>query len=505
MASNLVVIDASARRATIKTTPAKVLSDVLQEACSKLGADASRYGLKHNNKTLDLSNPIRLSGLSSGAKLELVQLSRSPSVVSVALQLPEDDAQGVSGGRLIEKFPSNTTLWLILRRFESLAPHRNYTQRAKPKTAAGDPSAGRLYHEAPVLNIMGRELSSFTELQKTLAQLGFNSGSVLLRLNFRASDTPVEVAMEQIDSYFKSVEGESKAGAHATSMTASQTVPNTDEPVLPEDGNGAKSPAEPASPPLHEDKAVSIRDTPQQTNPPIPKEPSILKSTTTGSSQRAITVFKPSSSATPLAAQKAFREADFEPTLSQAQRHQARLQTEGRNRTLLSDRELAQKDDAKAKKVAEIKDIRVRVKLPDEHVLEMTLSSADTAEMLYDNVKESLNSPQEPFLLQFPLDNGKKRTVPQNSKEKLGSDLGMSGNTLVIFHWDEGVSAKSRNTPLLKEHLREHAEVLKIPDVPELDAPEEPAVSSTTGKRLGSNTSERKIGKPKWAKSLFKS
>lgn len=46
MASNLVVIDASARRATIKTTPAKVLSDVLQEACSKLGADASRYGLK---------------------------------------------------------------------------------------------------------------------------------------------------------------------------------------------------------------------------------------------------------------------------------------------------------------------------------------------------------------------------------------------------------------------------------------------------------------------------
>lgn len=46
MASTLVVIDASARRATIKTTPGKILSDVLQEACTKLGVDASRFGLK---------------------------------------------------------------------------------------------------------------------------------------------------------------------------------------------------------------------------------------------------------------------------------------------------------------------------------------------------------------------------------------------------------------------------------------------------------------------------
>lgn len=46
MASTVVVIDASARRATIRTTPAMILSDVLQEACNKLGAEASGYGLK---------------------------------------------------------------------------------------------------------------------------------------------------------------------------------------------------------------------------------------------------------------------------------------------------------------------------------------------------------------------------------------------------------------------------------------------------------------------------
>ena len=46
MASHVVVLDSSARRAVIKTTPAKHLADVLQEACTKLDLDASRHVLK---------------------------------------------------------------------------------------------------------------------------------------------------------------------------------------------------------------------------------------------------------------------------------------------------------------------------------------------------------------------------------------------------------------------------------------------------------------------------
>jgi len=46
MSAHVVVIDATARRATIKTTPAKHLSDILQEACSKLGYNPNQYGLK---------------------------------------------------------------------------------------------------------------------------------------------------------------------------------------------------------------------------------------------------------------------------------------------------------------------------------------------------------------------------------------------------------------------------------------------------------------------------
>lgn len=46
MSSHVVVIDSTARRATIKTTPGKYLTDVLQEACAKLGAEPSQCGLK---------------------------------------------------------------------------------------------------------------------------------------------------------------------------------------------------------------------------------------------------------------------------------------------------------------------------------------------------------------------------------------------------------------------------------------------------------------------------
>lgn len=46
MASHVVVIDSSLRRATIKTTPTKPLSEVLEEACTKLNLSPTQYGLK---------------------------------------------------------------------------------------------------------------------------------------------------------------------------------------------------------------------------------------------------------------------------------------------------------------------------------------------------------------------------------------------------------------------------------------------------------------------------
>ena len=47
MSSHVVVIDTTFRRTTIKVTPGKFLTDVLEEACGKLGLKATNYGLKY--------------------------------------------------------------------------------------------------------------------------------------------------------------------------------------------------------------------------------------------------------------------------------------------------------------------------------------------------------------------------------------------------------------------------------------------------------------------------
>jgi tether containing UBX domain for GLUT4 len=130
----------------------------------------------------------------------------------------------------MDKFPSNTSLWMILRKLETSATaNLNFTGRGAAQTTSGSSGAGRIYYEEPVLNIMGRELSSFGDLQKTLAQLGLNSGSSLIRLSFRRTEQPLEEAMMQIGQYFKAVEEPTAPGAHASGPANSETVPAADD------------------------------------------------------------------------------------------------------------------------------------------------------------------------------------------------------------------------------------------------------------------------------------
>ncbi|KAK4950043.1 hypothetical protein LTR66_013985, partial [Elasticomyces elasticus] len=203
MASHVYVVDPTAKRTQIKVTPGTYLRDVLDEACGKLRLNSEQYSLKYNNKPLDLTRPIRLSGLPNAAKLQLTQSSRSPSVVSVALQLPES----LGGSRFSGKFRSSTSLWLILRAYESgnvpnadpskpLPKNINITQRAVPEDIGA--GAGRLCYEQPCLHMIGQDYTTFTDLQKTLAQRGLNDGSVLIRLSFKNSGRPLDEAMTEI-------------------------------------------------------------------------------------------------------------------------------------------------------------------------------------------------------------------------------------------------------------------------------------------------------------------
>jgi len=468
---------------------------------------------RNNNKPVDLSRTYRLSGLSSGAKLELVLLSRSPSVVSVALQLPEPEAIDATNGRLTDKFPSTTTLWLILRKFESGANggahSRNFTARGIAQTKDGDSGAGRLYYETPVLQVMGRELSSFTDLQKTLRQLGFNSGSILLRLSFSATQTPLEEAMAEIEQYFKSVENEEdSAGAHAGSAATTNSKLGTEEPAIPEDAAGLKQPPEPVEAGSSTTDATETAPTPtngenhKADEPPSsprgpPREPG--EDLVVGPDQRPISVFSPPSHTTPRAARQAYNEADYEPTLDHARLHQSRLSSSARNKRLPSEAEIAAQQKAQSEILATVNEVEIKVRYPDQTQVVSKFTALDTAKTLYDFVRGLLESQGQPFLLSSSAVGG-PRVVPRDGKERLVADLGMQGRVLVNFAWDENATMEARSGPVLKGEFREKAREIQVKEIEGVDVVERPTTDKGKERAADGGRDGRKGGVPKWLK-----
>ncbi|KIW17603.1 hypothetical protein PV08_04798 [Exophiala spinifera] len=490
MASHVVVIDSSLRRATIKTTPAKPLSEVLEEACAKLNLAPTQYGLKHSNKQVDLSRTIRLSGLSSGAKLELVQLSKSAGVVSIALQVPESEAAGIPNGRLTDKFPSDTTLWKVLRKFEEGSGSRNFTARGIPSSTQS--GAGRLYYEQPVVQAMNRELSSLTDLQKTLAQLGFNSGSALLRLSFRATETPLEEAMLQIRGYFESVDGPAPQDNPNATSVRDETPAISTQPIA---ASESASPIAPAQ--SHE-----------ETQPIAPSQPQPEQITTATS--RPVSVFRPPSSSTPAAARQLYNDADYTPTVEHAQVHQKLLQQNSRNTRLLTDAQLAAQEQEEAAKWAAVKEVEIKIRFPDQSAASAKFTRLDSAADLYNFVRECLavRWKSEPFILRNPGIRGKNEAIPDDSSKKLIRDLQLKGRILVNFGWDDSrASVEARSTKaVLREELQSQAQELKVQDIPGVvEDDKDPGTKVDVGKKdTKPDEGGSKAKMPKWLKGLSK-
>ncbi|PGH07683.1 tether containing UBX domain for GLUT4 [Blastomyces parvus] len=483
MASHVVVIDSTARRATVKVTPTKHLTEVLSEACSKLGLDARQYGLKHQKKQIDLSLSIRLSGLSSGAKLELVQLSRSPSVVAVALQLPESEAQGAPNGRLTDKFPSNTTLWHVLRKFEAgvagNGTTRNLTARGVPSVATG---TGRLFYESPVIQVVGRELSTFTDLQRTLGQLGFNSGSTLLRLSFRTTDKPLEEAMMEIGEYFKSIDEEQGSSGAKAAESSNRETPASSGPEVPTPETTSTS-----TPSNIIDTTPEQPATPEQQEQQSTKNPIQPPSPTTIVSSRPATVYAPPSSAVPQSAQAPFDAHDYIPTVNHAKAHQLHLNRASRPNRLPTDAELASQASAQEAKLSTITEVEVKIRFPDQSQVVSKFTREDTAQGLYAFVRSCLDGSitNEGFSLSFfPAGGGGARAgagtqhsllsngqsvIPDVAEKLLIRDLRMSGRVLVNFSWADNVSSKAKTAStrghILRPELRQVASQIKVQEV----------------------------------------
>jgi len=410
--------------------------------------------------------------------LELVQSSRTAAPINVALQLPASE----NNARLTDKFPSTMSVWQILRRFESGTAGGqtplNFTQRGIAKGQDGTSGPGRLYYETPVVNVMGRELASFVELQKSLTQLGVTSGSALLRMSFKATDQPLEDAMVEISRYFET-ESNNPATSEATQRRADSTpsavVPeanSTEEPVA---SASAQSSAPATSSNLNtvqQDTATALTTIPQTSSP----EP-----TETG--QRSLKVFLAPTTSTPAAAAQPYNENDYVPTIEHAKLHQARLNNASRNQRLLSNAELAKQEEERQVKLKAVAKVKVRIRFPDQTTVETTFGKDDCGHDVYEFVKNLLANREEAFSLMYVGSKAGHVSLKDGPQRLIAND-GWKGNMLISFIWNENVSDRVKKQPVLRDDISRQAVPMMV-EVPKVEKELEERSEKISGGILG--------------------
>lgn len=444
-------------------------------------------------------------------------------MLAVALQLPESDGHV----RLIDKFPSDTTFWLILRKFEAGVAgggnaKQNLTARGAPSFNQGSAASGRIYYQKPVIHVMGRELSSFSDLQKTLSQLGFTSGNVLLKLSFQMSDTPLEEAMEQMTAYFKDAlpEAESEASEPTPSEAANEApneTPNeaanevpepTKEPAAANNETEASELVAPSQAPNMEapqvdgENPLSALITTQDSSTPD-HSPSQDQSSPSG--KRAVQVFSPPESNPFAAILTSHNPADYIPTIEHAKIHQRNLKAQTHNTRLPSEAELADAAAAETAKLQAVKTVEIKIRFPDQSAAVTTFDQSDTGADLYSFVRdECLDKKwkQEKFILVLPGVQKGSAALPDTAAKKLIQHLGLKQRVLITFKWDDagGASAEALATKdVLNAERRREAQPIPQPQLPQAtESEEEGVVVDLKGKDEG--TEKKNKGIPKWLK-----
>ncbi|KAK1832875.1 GLUT4 regulating protein TUG-domain-containing protein [Podospora conica] len=477
MSAHVEVVSTDFRRAKVKVLPGTYLVDVLNEACKKLNLNGDRYLLKHKQKVVDLTVPYRASGLTSGAKLELIQKSSSPSVISIGLD--------VDGKRFTKKLASDMSLWQVLRQFETAEKDLNLTGRASPKSSDG----GQLYFDSPVINIMGKTFEGVSDLAKTLSQCGINAGSIRLVVTFQATDKTLSEALGEIDQYLVDVdpsqpkttkEKPAKEAIPEAAPPQQQQEPIAPEPTAPETTQEPK-PEDTPQPQVQQDTAGP------QTSEPMDLDQPLTSPLVDGVLQ-PVEVFAAPTSSTPAAAQVHVDETVYEPTIAHAQLRQKQLLAKAQNKRLKSDAELAAAAAEDAARLDKITTLDVRVRFPDGTSSKWTLGPANSAADLYAAVRGIMARPELPFQLVMPA----TRTHLEDSAAKLLlRHYRFTGRELLNLLFEESVSVKDRQAAFLKEEAARRAHQLPVPDVPQ-SGPDEAVEShaESSSKPTGSGKSE---------------
>lgn len=410
--------------------------------------------------------------------------------MQIGLQLPHPEAKEVPGGRLIKKLPSDLTLWGVLRQLESgdasAGRNINITARGVARTSGGAASgAGQLYYETPILNIMGRDYTTFEDFQKTLAQLGHNSGSVLVRLTFKTTDQTLFEAMESISQFFNDTREEPSAAAPQKEASAAA------EEAQPEQALD-DAPVVDATPGPEE----TVEATPVVASPSESKDP-----------YEPVSVYLAPSNSTPAAALTPAQESDFTPTVAHAKLHQSQLQQNSRNKRLLSDKELEEKAADEQARVAAIKSVLVKVRFPDQTSSEWHIDHNSTGAFLYGAVRHVMADPALPFHLVLPGGSSSsstgKNTIKDDAgpKHRLIAGYKLQGRVLINLVWDDEVPPAKRKLPFLSATVARQGQAIKVPELPEYET-EEATVPAPQGESSEPKKSgDGKSGKvPKWLK-----
>lgn len=484
---------------------------MLGQTCVRsFGQEADVQSTRHPKKHFNLNDAFRVTGLPAGAKLELVSKSKTTSVVNIALRLPEADAKDVPNGRLMDKFRSDTTLWKMLRHFEAKGTPSgrtlNFTDRGVPQTSNGlQAGSGQLYYEMPVLRIMNREVSTLADFQKTLSQLGLDSGSQMIQLSFKSTDQSLNDAMQQISQFFQeeeiaeanekeAVPKSEPAAAPVSSTSAPAPVPETSvtetaaDVSKDRDTAGNKRPAEPA------DGTADAMDIDE----PAATPRDVLK---------PVNVFSAPTNATIAAASIDLPESYYTPTVAHAQAHQQKLQESAVNRRLKSDAELEAEARAEEAKVASVKTIEVKVRFPDQTSAQWVFTPEDTGATLYKAVRSVMANETAPFKLVLPGPPTVSKHIKDDAgtKHKLIKGYRLTGRVLVNLIWEDKVAQDIKKQPFLKGEYVTQAKAVEVPDIPVVEDEAEPVALPPSAPPKPQNPGEssgsaKKM--PKWLKGL---
>ncbi|KAH6648471.1 GLUT4 regulating protein TUG-domain-containing protein [Truncatella angustata] len=494
MSTTVKVISTDMRQASIKVSPSTYLVDVLEQACAKFNLLPDKHLLKHKEKELDLSNTFRNAGLIPGAKLELITKSKTPAVLNIALQLPQAEAAVFGAPRATAKLPSDTTVWKVLRHFEEAVCGRkiNITGRATLPVDVSSGS-GQLYYETPALQMETRSLTTFLDFQKTMSQLGYNRGNVLVRLAFQRTDKTLSDAMKDISEYFEeeqSVQIEREAARTEAAKLQDQHAQSASDlrqetTATAPDTQGSSEQAAP--PPYTETSAAdAMQIDPTPSNPLAPTS-----------------IFSAPKNATPAAAHTVDSDNIFAPSVAHAQLHQQRLKHEAMNKRLLSDRELEEKAAAAAAKLAAVKSIDVRVRFPDQDLAQWKITPDWTGNVLYSAVRSVMAHEGLEFRLVLPGSPVVTIEDDDGAPHKLVKGYGFRHNTLVNLVWADSVPDTVRKQPFLKEQFRSKAVEVVIPEVPQGEEEDEPAGPNSAKPAAPRNDDDgdgKRKGVPKWLK-----